>query len=490
MRKITNSSKIDIVIAFIIFLTAFLIAFQNLNKYAIAGDEPFSIFVSQFNIPSIWNFLLEGNNPPLYETFMHIWTRLFGISPIAVRLPSVICFALTCTLLFRIGNKYFDRSIGICAALLLCFSNLAIYISQEGRVYALLMFLTSLSFYFLLKHLKEGLSIFGKFCYLGVLVFLLYAHYLSAFVIFSQLLIATIIFFLSSPDKAKQLFYLQFAAIVLFSPLLFNFIKHTKNYHATSWLGKPDGFHDFVRVLKIFFNNYDTMLVSLSGFFLFLLIVLIKRSVFPIQYVLVTIAWSVFSYTLNYIVSFRYPVWGERYTLFIVPGLYLLVSIIVLGLVEHKRMKLVLAFVIPSFLLLKLDNGISNGREIDRLVNTYRQLKTDSTISFLCPEYAEITFSFHYDSSIFRSFSNDSVKISNYSSLVRQKLNQRGIYPIRTALDIDSVKLNQFKRVVYIDYLADFNNANNGVRSLIESRFRLLHTYAFWENLRIFEYIR
>jgi uncharacterized membrane protein len=480
--------KSELIIQSVLFCLAFYLCFQHAEKYAIAGDEPFSIYVSKFNISSIWKFLSEGNNPPLYETILHFWIKMFGISPIAIRLPSILCFAFTCSVLYKIGCTFFTRSIGISAALLLCFSNVAIYISQEGRVYAMFMLLTTLSFYFLLKLIKERLSKLNKVFYVLTLVFLLYAHYLSVFVILSHFMIAVILYLADNKKKAIDSFVLQAISIVLYSPILFVFFKRLGNYRSTSWLGKPDGLNDYMRVLKLFFNNYDTLLVFISGLLLFLLAYLINKKKFPLNYLLVIVLWSIGSYSLNYIISFAYPVWGERYTLFTIPGFYLLLSIIILGLVENKYLRIGLVIVLPILLFLKFNNAISNGREVDKLVKKFKQLKTDSTISYLCPEYAEVTFSFHFDQPTFRTFSNDSCKIDNYSQLLRQKLHIQNIFPIRLSNEMDTIQMLKFKKVLYIDYLADFNNVNNGIRPLIESKYRLVNTYTFWENLHIFEY--
>ncbi len=488
MLKGYNVFKSELLVQLALFCLSFYLCFQHFDKYTIAGDEPFSIYISQFSLSSIWKFLLTGNNPPLYELLMHFWIKLFGTSQLTVRLPSILCFALTCLILYKIGKLFFDRSIGVSAALMLCFSNVAIYISQEGRVYALFMLLTTLSFYFLLKQMKDGFSRISTFCYVLTLVLLLYAHYLSVFVLFCHGFVTIYLFITNNRQKSIGLLLMQSISVLLISPIVFTFLRHVNNYVSTSWLGKPNGVTDYVRVLKLFFNNYDTILIAISGLFIFLLALIIKRKKFSFQYLLVPILWSIISYTLNYFVSFKYPVWGERYTLFTIPGFYLFVSIVILGLVENKFLKAGLVMLFPVLLFFKFDNAISNGREVDKLVEKFKQLKTDSTISYLCPEYAEVTFTFHYDQEIFKTFSNDSTKTSNFSLLLRQKLNAKNIFPIRLSSEIDTNRLASFKKVLYIDYLAVFNNANNGIRTLIESKYKLVNTFPFWENLRIFEY--
>ncbi|MFX0212342.1 MAG: glycosyltransferase family 39 protein, partial [Candidatus Hodarchaeota archaeon] len=81
------------------------------------------------------------SHPPGYYWFMLVWTKLFGTSIIALRLPSVL-FGIVCiVLIFIIGLLEKNELTGLFAAGMLAFSGYHIFWSQEARMYSMGCFL-------------------------------------------------------------------------------------------------------------------------------------------------------------------------------------------------------------------------------------------------------------------------------------------------------------------------------------------------------------
>lgn len=175
------------ILGFIILL-AIILRLINLNQ-SLWLDEAISVLAAKNN--SFWAMTTEyvkyDFHPPLYFAVLWIWTKIFGFSEIAVRLPSLIFGVSTVILVYYIGGKLHSKTLGFIAALLLTINPLHIYYSQEARMYMLAATASSLCFFFFIKLLKnENINIFVLI--LGNLAVLL-SDYLAYFIFPAQFLI-------------------------------------------------------------------------------------------------------------------------------------------------------------------------------------------------------------------------------------------------------------------------------------------------------------
>lgn len=78
-------------------------------------------------------------HPPLYYILLHLWIRLVGDGPTAVRLLSALLSTLTLPAFFFLGRKLLGPAGGLLAALILALSPFHVRFAQEARMYTLLM---------------------------------------------------------------------------------------------------------------------------------------------------------------------------------------------------------------------------------------------------------------------------------------------------------------------------------------------------------------
>lgn len=120
-------------------------------------DEAINVLATQnFSlIGMITEYAKADFHPPLFFITLWAWTKLFGISEVVVRIPSIIFGVLTVYMVYLIGDKLHSKRLAILVALLLTVNPLHIYYSQEVRMYALATLVVSLNIFLLIKLLKR-----------------------------------------------------------------------------------------------------------------------------------------------------------------------------------------------------------------------------------------------------------------------------------------------------------------------------------------------
>jgi uncharacterized membrane protein len=103
----------------------------------------------------------------------------------SARLLSVFFGTASVFIVYLLGSHIFNKKVGIYYALLVSFSPLHIYFSQEARAYSLLFALTLLSMFFYSK-LNKAASKWITAGYLISTVFLLYAHLYALLIVLVQ----------------------------------------------------------------------------------------------------------------------------------------------------------------------------------------------------------------------------------------------------------------------------------------------------------------
>lgn len=132
----------------VILLAAFGLRVINLDDRSLWYDEAFSVFFARQG----WEAMVDGTlgtdddeaaeeHPLLYYELLHLWMRVFGESPQAVRMLSVLFGVLTVGLVYGLSRELFGRLTACVAAGILAVAPFHVQYSQEVRMYALLALL-------------------------------------------------------------------------------------------------------------------------------------------------------------------------------------------------------------------------------------------------------------------------------------------------------------------------------------------------------------
>jgi uncharacterized membrane protein len=112
------------------------------------ATRDFSLVLAAFTRP--------GENGPLYYLLLRPWLAWVGQSEYALRFPSALTGVLAAPLIFAWGRRLFNPTIGLIAALLLAVNPYHLWYSQEARMYAVLGVVTMLALWSFAEALDRG----------------------------------------------------------------------------------------------------------------------------------------------------------------------------------------------------------------------------------------------------------------------------------------------------------------------------------------------
>ena len=127
-------------------LVGAMLRVTNLTYHSIWFDEAVSIRWATSSAPRIIEVgmtLVEDRLPPLYYLLLKGWVGLGGLSEFSLRYLSVVFGVLLIAVVYALGSRLFNRRAGLLAALLIALNPFLIWYSQEARMYALAVLLST-----------------------------------------------------------------------------------------------------------------------------------------------------------------------------------------------------------------------------------------------------------------------------------------------------------------------------------------------------------
>lgn len=98
----------------------------------------------------------EGHIGPFYHILNYLFCRLFGYAEWALRMPSAIYGTISVILVYKIAELLINRDVALFSSVLLAFSPVHVWYSQEARMYSLWIMLTLLTTFVFIKLLDKG----------------------------------------------------------------------------------------------------------------------------------------------------------------------------------------------------------------------------------------------------------------------------------------------------------------------------------------------
>ena len=174
---------------------ALAVRLANLGEAALWFDETWTaqqIRLAWGDLIRVVLFDEGANHLPLYFLLAKVWSTIWGFSPIALRLFSVVLSMVTVVLIAGIARTIADEKSARWAVWLAAISPYLLHHAQEARMYPLMSALTAASIILLARFLKGHSSRLGIGFVLANLA-LLTTHYYAMFIV-SAVIIVVLLF--------------------------------------------------------------------------------------------------------------------------------------------------------------------------------------------------------------------------------------------------------------------------------------------------------
>ncbi len=474
-----HSIPIGLVLLNIIIKSVFL------TRQPISHDEPFTIYHAQFDLFYLIDYLKNYNNPPLFEILLHFWIKLFGISELSVRILPMLFSSFSVLFIYKIGKTFFDDKTAIIASLLFTFSIMQIWYAHDCRVYSLFLLLTLGSFYVFFSLLKDGtLSKWKLVGFISSNVLLLYSHYFGAFVWFLEGLIV-VLYFIKNKTILVTFIKACIIGLVIFLPHVFVlYQRFSESAQRGTWLKIPSGLESLYNMIWSFTNApvvAVTSIVILVACLIKFLISTKKQIQNPfVKYV---IWWFLFPFMFMFLVSYKVPMFLDRYLIFITPALYLLLAVALSFLFEKKRLYYGASFVLVGAFLFSSTLNPDKKRLVRDTVDYIQSNKTPRTIVLGCSPEFITNFTYYYNLRYFQGINQD----SEYGMLEEQLKNEN-IYFIHR-LDSNLMNsINKFDKIIYLDAAADFSSPDNHIKDDLMNRYTLEKDQFYFELFHVYTF--
>ena len=180
--------------------------FYRLDAQSFWNDEGNSARLAERSIRLIIEGAAGDVHPPGYYLLLRVWRGLTGSSEFSLRSLSAFCGILTVAVTAAVGRKVGGVSTAVGGALALAVHPLAVYYSQEARMYALLGLLAAATLLIAARLQRRSVADWpAAGALLLVLIAGFYTHYAYAFVVLSANVVFVATWLLLRPPRWRCL---------------------------------------------------------------------------------------------------------------------------------------------------------------------------------------------------------------------------------------------------------------------------------------------
>lgn len=465
-----------------------------IGQNSLSGDEPFSVYHAQMEVADIVRLLSTGNNPPLYEILLHYWIKLFGISELSVRMPSLIFSSISAMYIFLLGKKYLTRNIALFSTAIFIFSNYHITLSHESRVYAFLGTLTLISLHTYLSILSSAIKaergqFYGRFLFLGCInSLLIYGHYFGFIVLIFQGLYALFNFRIFKPYW-REICLTVLIILLAYIPNLSVVIHRFSDSQSGTWIPVPNGFDSLFWMLVVFCNAPITtvmvLFVFLASIWKIVRLFFSKNKSDSAKIKLFMFMWFWVIVLSMFLVSFRMSIFLDRYLMVGAILLPLAIGVAIDQWAKYPKLQLLMGSTLVLFFVFTCKPDMANRSEIRSAVELLKEKKSAETVVFVCPDWMDLNVAYYYNRNSFENYNAIDIKHN-----IHQFLKKDNVFPIANDSLIPKVLSKNVRHVLFLDNVSNFHYPQNNVEQTLRKEFNTVNRFDFHGGLQLLEFKR
>lgn len=170
----------------LLILVAWVLRVTTLTLQSMWIDEVMALYFTRGTfVETLHTIVRPEHNGPLFYLILFWWRHLVGDSDFAIRYLSAIFSTLTLPLMYRLARELFTRRTAALALWLCGFSPFMVWFAQEAKMYALHMMVATASTLILLEAFRRG-RIWYWIGYAVLVSAMLYSHFFGAFLVITQ----------------------------------------------------------------------------------------------------------------------------------------------------------------------------------------------------------------------------------------------------------------------------------------------------------------
>ena len=458
----------------------------HLTSQSICLDEPFTIYHAQFDLANLIHYLEKYNNPPLFEIILHFWIKLFGIGPESVRVLPMLFSAITVFFIYKLVIEFFDKRSAILASVIYTLSTLNIWFAHDCRVYSLFVLLTVISFYLFFKLLKETSEFKTRyiifFSFTNLL--LIYGHYFGFIVLGIEFLIVCL-FFLRSKNVIKKYAIVSFISLAAYIPQLMVLWMRTKQHiNNGTWVEPPKGAESLYNMLWSFCNEPIPTVTCILLLLAATIIFFIRKKETPVNpYTMYIIIWFLVPFLGMFLISYKTPMYIDRYLIFVSPAFYILLALSISYLFKDRKKYVIAACFLTLIFFFSADLDPSKKNDVDDAVSYIKSKKDNKTIVIGCGYNFELNFTYYYNIEHFKLKNQN----TEYGTL-DTSLKYENVYFVNNLNDKLISTINNFEKIVYLDASSNFSLPNNRVKETLYEKYKFIGRTFFYRDFNIYAF--